>query len=75
MEGLEELYVVLGELRPELTTWERSWLELEDTLLEPVKLVLRPRMFVLTLPYESCRVERDMGECRVVLRRPGMGAG
>jgi hypothetical protein len=72
LEGLEDLCVVLGEIKPQLTTWERGWLDLEDTLLEPVKLVLRPKKFVLVLPYESCRIDHDVGESKVVFRRPGV---
>jgi hypothetical protein len=73
MEGLEDLYVVLGEMRPQVTIWERGWLELEDTLLEPVKMVVRPSSFVLVLPYGSCQLDRDFGESKVVLRKPGVG--
>jgi hypothetical protein len=50
--------------------WEAQWLSLEDTLLEPVKAVLTPGMFEVMLPYATCRVDRDMGQSKCVLKKP-----
>ncbi|KAI8943008.1 hypothetical protein NX059_001046 [Plenodomus lindquistii] len=69
MQGLRDLYVVLSDPSPQ-GMWERNWLELEGQLLEPVKRVVRPRVVEVVLPYGSCGVNWDLGESRVVLRRP-----
>lgn len=69
MSGLHSLYVRLVDPSHN-AIWEGSWLELEPVILEPVKKV-RVEMFEVVLPYERCETERDMGSCRVRLRRPG----
>jgi hypothetical protein len=48
-------------------------LELEERLLEPIKGVVRPVRAEVVLPYGTCRMDWDMGESRVVLRRPEGG--
>lgn len=68
MEGLRELYVAVVDPSPQ-EIWERSWVELEDKLLEPVRKVVGPECFELVLPFERCRTDWDMGGSRVVLRR------
>ncbi|KAF2851648.1 hypothetical protein T440DRAFT_517137 [Plenodomus tracheiphilus IPT5] len=70
MQGLRDLYVVLSDPSPG-GVWERSWLELEEELVGPVRGVVRPGVAVVVLPYRSCGVGWDMGGSRVVLRRPG----
>jgi hypothetical protein len=72
MTGLRELYVALVDPSPQ-DMWERSWGELEEQLLAPVKEVRGPRWFELLLPFGSCRTDWNMGECGVVLRRPEVG--
>lgn len=74
MHGLRDLHVVIVDPSPQ-DLWERNWLELEERLLAPVSCVTGPRWFELVLPYASCGVEWDMGESRVVLRRPDGRAG
>jgi hypothetical protein len=74
MEGLRELYIVLVDPSPQ-GMWERSWGELEEVLLAPVKEVVQPRWFELVLPFKSCRTNWDMGDCSVVLRKPVGGEG
>jgi hypothetical protein len=69
MTGLRDLYVVLVDPTPQ-RMWERHWLELEEQLLAPVKLVVRPRLCEVVLPFATCRTDWDMGESRVVLRKP-----
>jgi hypothetical protein len=69
LQGLKTLHVVLIDPSPQ-GIWERNWLELEGQLMEPVKRVVRPRLFEFVLPYASCGVERDMGGSCVRLRRP-----
>jgi hypothetical protein len=69
MTGLRDLYVVLIDPTPQ-RMWERHWLELEEQLLAPVKLVVRPRLCEVVLPFATCRTDWDMGESRVVLRKP-----
>lgn len=69
MKGLKDLYIVISDPSP-LGLWERGWLELEEKLLEPVRKITSPRWFELWLPYTGCRVDRDMGGCAVVLRKP-----
>lgn len=84
MKGLQSLKVTLVDPSAQ-DIWETSWLELEATIMEPIKKVrlqacrdpaLRDRAmceegFELTLPYVSCDVGRDMGGSGVRLRRPG----
>jgi hypothetical protein len=70
MKGLRHLYVVLSDPNPGWHSWEAQWLQLEEQLLEPVKGVTQTRWFELVLPYERCGVQWDMGDSRVVLRRP-----
>ena len=72
MTGLRDLYVVLIDPSPQ-DMWERNWLELEEQLLAPVKEVTRPKWFELLLPFASCKTDWDMGESRVVLRKPAGG--
>ncbi|KAF2822049.1 hypothetical protein CC86DRAFT_448466 [Ophiobolus disseminans] len=72
MEGLRDLYVVLVDPSPQ-GMWERNWVKLEERLLEPVKGVVRPRWFEVVLPFASCRLDWDMGESAVVLRKPVEG--
>jgi len=69
MEGLRDLYVVISDPSPQ-GMWEPHWLMLEEKLLEPVKSVVAPRSAEVVLPFGSCRLDWDMGESRVVLRRP-----
>jgi hypothetical protein len=72
MKGLRDLCVVLSDPSP-WDMWERSWLDLEELLLRPVKEVTGPGCFELVLPFKRCRTDWDMGESRVVLRRPEGG--
>jgi hypothetical protein len=74
MTGLRDLYIVLIDPSPQ-GIWEANWSELEEELLEPVKQVVRPMWFELVLPFASCRTDWDMGESRVVLRRPEIEVG
>lgn len=69
MAGLRDLYVAIIDPSPQVI-WERNWIELEQQLLEPVKKVTAPEWFELTLPFSGCRTDWDMGESKVVLRRP-----
>ncbi|KAF2123146.1 hypothetical protein BDV96DRAFT_481341 [Lophiotrema nucula] len=69
MKSLRDLYVVLIDPTPG-STWESRWLDLEEQLIQDVKAVVKPRWFELMLPYESCDTDWDMGESRVVLRKP-----
>lgn len=70
MKGLKSLRVVLVDPSAQ-GIWENSWLELEKTIMRPVQGVTVEGEFEVTLPYASCDVERDMGACKVRLRRPG----
>lgn len=72
MQRLRDLRVVVVDSSPG-NSWETQWLELEGLLLENVKGVKQTRWFEVMLPYWRCVVERDMGGCGVVLRRPGEG--
>ena len=72
MKGLRDLYVVLVDPSPQ-GMWERSWVELEEQLLAPVREVKGPRWFEVVLPFATCRTDWDMGESRVVLRKPEGG--
>ncbi|KAA8621844.1 hypothetical protein PtrV1_06345 [Pyrenophora tritici-repentis] len=69
MEELRNLFVVLLDPSPQ-QLWERSWLELQDMLLESVKDVKRPREAVVVLPYPSCGTEWDSADSSVTLRSP-----
>jgi hypothetical protein len=69
MTGLRDLYVVISDPSPQ-GIWERSWVELEEQLLRPVKEVTRPSQFELMLPFSSCSTDWDMGESKVTLRTP-----
>ena len=72
MEELRNLHVVLIDPSPQ-QLWERSWLELEDVLLESVREVKRPKEAIVVLPYPSCATEWDSGDSCVVLRSPTGG--
>ncbi|OCK73960.1 hypothetical protein K432DRAFT_387092 [Lepidopterella palustris CBS 459.81] len=65
LQGLRDLYVVLVDIN-----WKEQWLALEKTLLEPVKLVVRPERFELVLPWEESDVGIDVGASACRLRRP-----
>ncbi|KAH8724068.1 hypothetical protein GQ44DRAFT_750402 [Phaeosphaeriaceae sp. PMI808] len=69
MNGLRDLYVVLVDPSQQ-DMWERNWIDLENELLHPVKAVTRPEWFELVLPFARCNIDWNMGESRVVLRRP-----
>ncbi|KAH7380219.1 hypothetical protein DE146DRAFT_625156 [Phaeosphaeria sp. MPI-PUGE-AT-0046c] len=69
MAGLRDLYVAIIDPSPQ-EIWERNWIELEEQLLSPVKMVTSSDWFELLLPFHRCRTDWDMGESRVVLRRP-----
>lgn len=69
MAGLRELFVAIVDPSPQ-EIWERNWIEYEEQLLGPMKKVTAPECFELMLPFERCRTDWDMGESRVVLRRP-----
>lgn len=70
MAGLRSLCVRLVDPSQQ-GIWEGNWIELEGLILEPLKKVRVRGLFEVVLPYERCDVERDMGACRVRLRRPG----
>ncbi|KAF2000862.1 hypothetical protein P154DRAFT_522141 [Amniculicola lignicola CBS 123094] len=69
MKGLRDLYVVLSDPSP-ANTWEAAWGENQGKLMADVKKVVQTRWFMLMVPYESCDTHLDMGECKVILRRP-----
>ena len=69
MQDLRDLKVVITDPSPD-GIWEGHWLAFEHMLLEPVKKVVKPKVFELVLPYQSCIVERDMGESKVRLIKP-----
>ena len=69
MSGLKSVSVTLVDPSAQ-GIWENSWLELEAQIMEPIKRVLGLREFEVILPYASCDVDRDMGGCSVMLRRP-----
>ena len=74
MQKLRDLVVIISDPSPN-EIWEASWLSLEGKLLEAVKEVKvggggRNGWFELWLPYASCRTDWDMGDCKVVLRKP-----
>ena len=50
--------------------WEEKWLSLEEELLQPVKLVIQPQWFELSLPYPTSNVELDMGASSCRLSKP-----
>lgn len=70
MKGLESLRVVLVDPSAQ-GIWENSWLEHEATIMLPIQKVQVKGEFEVALPYASCKVDRDMGICKVRLRRPG----
>lgn len=72
MAALRDLYVALVDPSP-FQTWEGRWLELEGDLLEPVKSVVVPKWAEVWLPYSSCHTDWDMGESRVLLKKPDIG--
>jgi hypothetical protein len=69
MKGLRDLYVVITDPSPQ-GIWERNWVELEEQLLRPVTDVTRPSKFELMLPFVSCSTDWDMGDSKVVLKKP-----
>ncbi len=68
MKGLEKLTVELTDPSAH-GLWESNWLELEETILQPLKNV-RVKDFEVVLPYQRCSVDKDMGNCAVRFRRP-----
>lgn len=72
MQGLRHLQVMLIDPSPQ-QLWESDWVELEDVLLDSVRMVKRPREAAVILPYPSCRTDWDMGDSTVRLRRPATG--
>lgn len=50
--------------------WEEKWLSLEEELLQPVKLVIQPQWFELSLPYSTSNVELDIGASSCRLSKP-----
>ena len=55
--------------------WEEKWLSLEEELLQPVKLVIQPQWFELSLPYSTSNVELDMGASSCRLSKPAEPKG
>jgi hypothetical protein len=55
--------------------WEEKWLGLEEELLQPVKLVIQPQWFELSLPYPTSNVELDMGASSCRLSKPAEPKG
>lgn len=55
--------------------WEEKWLSLEEELLQPVKLVIQPQWFELSLPYPTSNVELDMGASSCRLSKPAEPKG
>ncbi|KAH8640463.1 hypothetical protein IG631_03404 [Alternaria alternata] len=74
MQGLRHLQVMLIDPSPQ-QLWEANWVELEDILLDSVRVVKRPRDAVVILPYPSCRTDWDMGDSTVRLRVLDNGLG
>ncbi|OCL10824.1 hypothetical protein AOQ84DRAFT_314832 [Glonium stellatum] len=72
LSGLRELYVVLID---SARLWEEKWLRLEEELLQPVKLVIQPQWFELSLPYSASNVELDMGVSSCRLSKPAEPKG
>jgi hypothetical protein len=70
MQGLRHLRVVLMDPSPQ-QLWQLNWLDVEDTLLDSVRTVTKPRDAVVVLPYPTCRTDWDMGDSTVRLRIPG----
>ena len=50
--------------------WEEKWLSLKEELLQPVKLVIQPQWFELSLPYSTSNVELDIGASSCRLSKP-----
>jgi len=67
MQGLRHLRVILMDPSPQWL-WQSEWMELEDMLLDSVRMVTKPRDAIVVLPYPSCRTDWDMGESTVRLR-------
>ncbi|PVI00886.1 hypothetical protein DM02DRAFT_592037 [Periconia macrospinosa] len=68
MDGLRDLRVVILSREG---IWEAAWLSLEEKLVESIKKVARVKRVEVVLPYQSCRVDWDVGN--VVFSRPGNG--
>jgi len=73
MQGLRHLRVILMDPSPQWL-WQSEWMELEDMLLDSVRMVTKPRDAIVVLPYPSCRTDWDMGESTVKLRIFGNGS-
>ncbi|KAF2643705.1 hypothetical protein P280DRAFT_215033 [Massarina eburnea CBS 473.64] len=69
MRGLKDLRVVIVDSSRD-GIWEAQWLSLEGKLLEVIKRIKGGRFTEVMLPYASCRLDWDMGESGVVLRKP-----
>lgn len=71
MRSLRDLKVAILDPSPD-GIWQAHWLSMEERLLESVKKVTQSglRRFELVLPYTECRLDWDMGDCIVQLRRP-----
>lgn len=71
MRSLRDLKVAILDPSPD-GIWQAHWLSMEERLLESVKKVTQSglRRFELVLPYTECRLDWDMGDCKVQLRRP-----
>ncbi|KAI4608038.1 hypothetical protein J4E83_009221 [Alternaria metachromatica] len=67
MQGLRHLRVILMDPSPQWL-WQSEWMELENMLLDSVRMVTKPRDAIVVLPYPSCRTDWDMGESTVKLR-------
>jgi hypothetical protein len=55
--------------------WATRWLDVEETLLDSVRMVTKPRDAVVVLPYPICTTDWDMGESTVRLMIPYSGYG
>ncbi|KAH7132607.1 hypothetical protein B0J11DRAFT_522092 [Dendryphion nanum] len=69
MKGLRDLYVVLCDPSPQ-GLWERSWLELEDTLVEDIGKIKQCKWFEVVMPYASSVTEREIEGSNVRFRKP-----
>jgi hypothetical protein len=74
MQGLRHLRVVLIDPSPQ-QLWATRWLDVEETLLDSVRMVTKPRDAVVVLPYPICTTDWDMGESTVRLMIPYSGYG
>lgn len=71
MTGLRKLHVTLWfRWRDMLDCYEEIWKPNEETLLEPVKLVTVPAVFVVMLPDRRCSTGIDMGNSKCSLQIP-----